>query len=144
MNSCTPRATRPRPHRGGGNVFPVRYAWMDAYLLGKNCAVKEYKPSWDATLYRLRGKIFALLFADKVKRPILNLKCDPYIAIEFMESYPHVQRGYHMNKLHWVSLYLDGRTPDEASRDLADISYDLVWHGLSAKLREQVRTGQCE
>jgi len=142
MDSCTSRIKQQRP-TAAGKVFPARYDWMDAYLQSKNCALKEYKPSWDATLYRLQGKIFALLFEDNLNRPILNLKCDPYIAIEFRESYPHVQRGYHMNKLHWVSLYLDGDTPDEVARDLADISYDLVLHGLSAKLRGQIKAGQC-
>lgn len=35
----------------------------------------------------------------------------------------------------WISLSMRGDTPEDVRRELMDISYDLVWQGLSGKIR---------
>lgn len=95
----------------------------------------ERKESWDAILYRLHGKIFALLLRNKADGPLLNLKCDPYLSLGYRARHDTVIPGWHMNKLHWISLRLSGRTPEDVCRELMDISYDLVKAGLPVKAR---------
>lgn len=117
-------------------TWPPAYRWMHDYALAKPEAVFEYKESWDAGLYRLYGKIFALLLRSKEYGVLLNLKCDPYTSLAFREQYRTVTPGWHMNKLHWVSLSLEGRTPEGACKELVNISYDLVKAGLPKALRD--------
>lgn len=120
----------------GRIAWPRAYRWLHQYALAKPGAVLEYKESWDAVLYRLFGKIFALLLRSKDYGVLLNLKCDPYMSLAFRERYRTVMPGWHMNKLHWVSLSLEGRTPEDACKKLVDISYDLVRAKLPKALRD--------
>ena len=117
-------------------TWPRRYRWLHEYALARPDAELEYKESWDAILYRLHGKIFALLLRHKTDGLLLNLKCDPYLSLAFRERHPAVTPGWHMNKLHWVSLRLKGNTPEDTCRELVDISYDLVRSGLPRIFRE--------
>ncbi len=119
-------------------AFPARYAWADAYMQAKPLAFRDYKASWKAVRYFVQDKIFALLFRDNKNRLILNLKCDPYLALYYRAEYSHVGPGYHMNKLHWNTVYLEGATPDDVVRELVDVSYRLVCAGLSKKAQEQI------
>lgn len=115
--------------------WPPRYRWLHEYALAKPLAVLERKESWDALLYRLHGKIFALLLRNRTGT-LLNLKCDPYLALDYRTRYPSVLPGWHMNKLHWISLSLAGTTPEDVCKELVDISYELVWQGLPKKIRQ--------
>lgn len=116
-------------------IWPSRYCLLEEYILSKPHAEFEYKETWDARLYRLESKIFALLLRNDQDGTLLNLKCDPYLSLVYREQHPAVQPGWHMNKLHWISLKLSGHTPDTVCKELVDISYDLIWQGLPAKVR---------
>ena len=116
-------------------TWPRHFRWLHEYALAKPDADLEFKESWDAMLYRLHGKIFALLLRNKADGTLLNLKCDPYLSLSFRERYPGVLPGWHMNKLHWISLRLDTQTPEAVCRELVDISYGLVREKLPRKLR---------
>lgn len=116
-------------------TWPPGYRWLHEYALAKPGALWDYKESWDAQRYFLHGKIFALLVRNKTGT-LLNLKCAPYLSLNYRERYPTVLPGWHMNKLHWISLFLKERTPEHICRELVDISYDLVWAGLPKKIRE--------
>ncbi len=117
-------------------TWPPRYRWLQEYLRMKPDAVEDYKESWDAWRYFVHGKIFALLVRNSDMGTLLNLKCDPYLSLDFRERHAAVLPGWHMNKLHWISLSLRGHTPENLCRELADISYDLVWKGLPKRIRE--------
>ena len=56
---------------------------------------------------------------------VLNLKCDPEL-IGFLRSRPGFLPAYHMNKIKWISVLLDGTVPEEEIRNLIDMSYDLT------------------
>jgi predicted DNA-binding protein (MmcQ/YjbR family) len=87
--------------------------------------VTEGLPFGDDTLvFKVSGKIFALtsLSGDLT----INLKCDPERAISLREEYPCIRPGYHMNKVHWNTIYVDGTLSDNKIRELIDHSYDLV------------------
>lgn len=70
-------------------------------------------------------KIF-ILFCSPDERSSINLKCEPGEA-EFLRSvYKEVIPGYHMNKTHWNTVYLDGDIPDEEIKSMINMSYELT------------------
>ena len=71
------------------------------------------------------SKWFAALL-DHNGRQMVNLKCDP-IESEFLQSvYQGVTPGYHMNKVHWISVYFGSDVPDELFRQLTMASFHLT------------------
>ena len=71
------------------------------------------------------GKWFAALL-DHDGRHMVNLKCDP-IESEFLQSvYQGVTPGYHMNKVHWISVYFGSDVSDELLRQLTLASFRLT------------------
>jgi len=126
-------------HRKSHTTWPPKYLWLHEYILAKPDAVADFKESWDALRYFVHGKIFALLVRNGTGT-LLNLKCDPYLSLVFRGQYATVLPGWHMNKLHWVSLSLMAPTPENVCRELVDISYDLVWKGLPKRIREGCST----
>ncbi|MDR2638660.1 MAG: MmcQ/YjbR family DNA-binding protein, partial [Helicobacteraceae bacterium] len=77
-------------------------------------AIKEYKPSWDSTLFRVGGKMFILVMHDETT-PMMNFKNDPFVNLHLREKYSDITAAYHMNKKHWNTLYYKRAT---ISRDL--------------------------
>lgn len=102
---------------------------MDVVSLREYCiskkSVTESFPFDDETLvFKVSGKIFALVSLEGDLT--INLKCDPSLALELRERYPAVTPGYHMNKVHWNTILLDGSIPDKEILKWVDHSYDLV------------------
>ncbi len=79
----------------------------------------------DTVVYTVRDKAFALTGLDS-ERPRVNLKCDPDYAVELREQYTGIIPGWHMNKKHWNTVYLDEDVKDKIIRELIDHSYDMV------------------
>ncbi len=102
---------------------------MDIESLRDYCISKENVteslPFGDDTLvFKRNGKIFALVNLEGDLS--INLKCDPALAIDLRERHPSVTPGYHMNKKHWNTIYIDGTIPDRDIFSWIDHSYDLV------------------
>ncbi|MBK7134266.1 MAG: MmcQ/YjbR family DNA-binding protein [Bacteroidales bacterium] len=102
---------------------------MDIESLRDHCialkGVEECFPFGDDTLvFKTGGKIFALVNLDGDLS--INLKCDPAFAIELRERYSSVIPGYHMNKKHWNTIYIDGTIPDKEILEWIDHSYGLI------------------
>ena len=116
-------------------VWPAQYQWLHGYALSMSGAELEYKPTWDALLYRLQGKIFALLLQSKQHGTLLNLKCHPYISLALQREYATIIPGWHMNKLHWISLVLEGDTPEDVCRQVVRDSYLLIHESLPRNRR---------
>ena len=86
-------------------------------------------------VFKGSGKIFALAGLDEFP-PRVNLKCDPERCIELRENYPEsIIPGYHMNKKHWNTVYIEGDLDLEFLKGLIDHSYELVFQSLPKKLR---------
>lgn len=77
-------------------------------------------------VFRIRQKIFMLLPLD-TEGAQCNLKCNPELAIEYRERFPHaVLPGYHMNKKHWNTVVVHPEITDSFIKEQIQNSYDLV------------------
>jgi predicted DNA-binding protein (MmcQ/YjbR family) len=88
-------------------------------------------------VYKVAGKIFAIFSAEE-EPPALSLKCEPVLAIELREEFEAVIPGYHLNKVHWNTVILDGTVPDRELKNMISHSYEQVVKGLPKALREGI------
>ncbi len=103
------------------------------YCLSKP-GVTESLPFGEETLvFKLKDKIFLLCGLKNPDR--FNVKCDPEKAISLREEYEEVQPGYHMNKTHWNTVYMNGRLNDTRLMEMIDHSYELIKRSLPANKR---------
>lgn len=104
------------------------------YLSSKPEATLEYPFGPEAEVFKVRGKMFALVMhKENVVR--VNLKCDPLEAIQLRDIFESVTQGYHMNKKHWNTVCLDGSIPSGEVERMIDSSYELVVRLLTRKER---------
>jgi len=103
-------------------------------LLAKPEAVEDYPFGPDAAVFKLHGKMFALLFRRHGQLQ-LNLKCDPEQAQMLRDVFAAVRPGYHMNKRHWNTVLLDGSLPEGEISRMLDHSYALIVRGLPRAVR---------
>jgi predicted DNA-binding protein (MmcQ/YjbR family) len=94
------------------------------YCISKKGATESFPFGEDTLVFKVNGKIFALVNLDGDLS--INLKCDPAFALELRERYPDVTAGYHMNKKHWNTVMLNGSVPDKEVFSWIDHSYDLI------------------
>lgn len=105
------------------------------YCIAKTAVTEEFPFDEVTLVFKVAGKMFALTGLDKDFS--INLKCDPERAIELREEHPAIQPGWHMNKKHWNTVYVDGSLKDDLLKELIDHSYELVVKSLSKKVREE-------
>lgn len=106
-------------------------------LLKKKKATEETPFGPEALVYKVMGKMFALIAWEKDPLDI-SLKCDPDFALILRDHYPAIKAGYHMNKKHWNTLTLDGSIPEKQVLDMIDDSYDLVVKKLKKADKEKL------
>lgn len=94
------------------------------YCISKRNVTEGFPFGDDTLVFKTEGRIFALVNLEGELS--INLKCDPALAIELRERYSSVIPGYHMNKKHWNTVYIDGSVPDKEVYSWIDHSYDLV------------------
>lgn len=83
--------------------------------------------------------MFAL--TDIVDAFSINIKCDPEKAIELREHYDCVRPGYHMNKMHWNTIIVDGTVSDALLREWIGHSYNLIVSSLNKSQRALLDEG---
>ena len=93
----------------------------------------------DVLVYKVEGKMFATLGIDEGDGfGRTNLKCDPDRSPELRREHAAIEPGYHMNKKHWNTVYVNGPVPQKLVRELIDHSYDLVFKSLPNAKRESL------
>lgn len=109
-----------------GSIPEQRRRWT-AFCLSYAGAYEDYPfdDQWTAIRCRGNDKTFAFLF-ERQGRLWINLKCAPEESDFLRRVYPSVQPAYHMNKVHWNSVILDGTVPDEDIYTMISHSYELV------------------
>jgi predicted DNA-binding protein (MmcQ/YjbR family) len=106
------------------------------YCLRKPHTTEDFPFDENVLVFRIGGKIYSLCDVNSFESA--NLKCDPERAVELRERYEGIVPGYHMNKVHWNTVSMNGSVPDSIIRELVDQSYDLIKASLSKKVREQL------
>ena len=70
-------------------------------------------------------KIFALI--DVLRGELqITLKCEPIRADFLRRTFKSVTPGYHMNKTHWNTVYVNGDVPKLELYGMLQESYDLT------------------
>lgn len=81
--------------------------------------------NWCVIRHKKNRKVFAWIF-DKDDYVWINVKCDPEWRDFWREAFDSVRPAYHLNKIHWNSIILDGSIPDEDICRMIRESYDLT------------------
>jgi predicted DNA-binding protein (MmcQ/YjbR family) len=110
---------------------------LRALCMGFTGAEETYPFSPEATVFKVRGKIFAIasLAADP---PRISLKCEPELAEQLRADHAAITPGYHLNKRHWNTVVADGSLPEGLLRDLVEDSYDLIVSALPERVRDDL------
>ena len=120
------------------------YLWLEEYLMAKMGAVSDYKAEWGWQRYTVGGKMFAATCKPGPEhrayagRELVSLKCDPMLSEIIQKQYPDILPGFYLDKRNWVSIFLDGETPDDLLRRLCDDSYSAVFGKLTKKLQREI------
>lgn len=118
-------------------LFAMNIEELREYCLSKKGVTESFPFDETTLVFKVMGKMFAL--TDTEDEFSINLKCDPEKAIELREKYPAVQPGYHMNKKHWNTIYIDGSLSDDILKTLIEDSYNLVVNTIHGKLKDQLK-----
>jgi len=110
---------------------------VHAYLMSKQGACKERPFDPETPVYKVMGKMFAILASEQSSIRI-TLKCDPDHGLILRDVYDAVTPGYHTNKRHWNTVTLDGTIPTDEIEEMIDESYDLVVAGLTRAARREL------
>ena len=98
--------------------------WID-YLLAKPCSEDSYPFGPEAQVFKVFGKMFALIGFRNEKLTI-TIKASPENVTFLSEEFSCIERGYHMNKKHWITVILSEEISVGMLEDWIDCSYDLV------------------
>lgn len=116
----------------------MTYNELKSFLLEYPGATLSFPFDDKTAVFKVGGKIFALvsLGLDPLR---INLKCDPQDAQALRFQFSAIQPGYHMNKEHWNSVYLDGSLETSFVKDLIADSYRLIVQSLSKKKQQDLQ-----
>jgi len=106
------------------------------YCLAKNGVTEEFPFNEIALVFKVMGKMFALIDVEKFES--ISLKCDPERGVELREQYSGINYAYHFSKKHWIGVATDGSVPEPLMYELIDHSYGLVVSKLPKKLKEKL------
>ena len=108
------------------------------YCLGKKCSTEEFPFDKDTLVFKVKGKIFAMVPLRKWEQgeDTITLKCNPDRTIELRERYGSIYAGPYVSNKHWntIDLY-KGELSAELVKELIEHSYDSVVKGLPKKLK---------
>ena len=89
---------------------------------------------WFALVMDVQGDKVGLSGTDYVD--VINLKVDDMFFRDMIIQEDGIMPAYHMNKMHWISVRLDGTVPEDRVFSLIDMSYLAT---ASAKKKEKIR-----
>lgn len=110
------------------------------YCLAKKGVTEHFPFDEDTLVFKVGGKMFALSSLTQWEKgeASVNLKCDPDRALELRAQYEAIEAGYHMSKVHWNTVTVDGDVPEKLLRELIEHSYELVFKSLTKKLQAEI------
>lgn len=110
------------------------------YCLSKKGVTQHFPFDKDTLVFKVGGKIFALSSLNQWEKgiPSVNLKCNPDYALELRAQYGDVQPAFHMSKVHWNTVVINGEVPDKFVKELIDDSYILVFKSLTKNTQNEI------
>lgn len=110
------------------------------YCLSKRGVSEHFPFDEDILVFKVGGKIFALssLLQWEKNEPSVNLKCDPERAQELRAEYDEIKPGFHMSKVHWNTIAINGNLSTAFMKELIDHSYELVFKSLTKKIQNEI------
>ena len=81
--------------------------------------------NWCVIRHKKNKKVFAWIF-DKDGYVWVNVKCNVEWRDFWRNTFESVVPAYHLNKMHWNSIILDGTIPIEDIKRMIGESYDLT------------------
>lgn len=115
----------------------MNFEQIRKYLLSKSETTEELPFGPDALVFKVVGKMFALIAWDE--NPIyISMKCDPDRAVALRNTYLAIKPAYHFNKIHWNMVYVDGTLADDQIFELIDHSYELVVKKMKKADRDRI------
>lgn len=105
---------------------------IEDFFLSLKGAILTYPFDEETRVYKVEGKMFGLI--NEVDGKIrVNLKGVPDDNIALRNMFEFIEPGYHMNKQHWNSLYLDGNQEEDLVFRLIEESYNIIVSKLPKK-----------
>lgn len=89
---------------------------------------------WFALVMDVPGDKVGVASSDYVD--VINLKVDDLFFRDMIIQDAGIMPAYHMNKMHWITVLLNGTVPQERVFDLIDMSFLAT---ASAKKKEKLR-----
>jgi len=122
---------------------PVKSALMNieelrAYCLSLKGVTEDFPFDENTLVFKVVGKMFCM--TDLEGDLSINVKNEPEKNIELREEYPAIKSGYHMSKIHWNTVDIDGSIPDDFIKNLIDESYDLVVMKLKRQEQQKLKS----
>lgn len=112
------------------------------YCLKKKSVTEHFPFDEDVLVFKVSDKMFLLtsLKSWEQVEASINIKCDPYYALELRANYESVEPGYHMSKKHWNTIRLyKGELEMSFVKELIDDSYNLIVNSLPKKRRDSLQ-----
>ncbi|AUJ37328.1 TPA: MmcQ/YjbR family DNA-binding protein [Vibrio vulnificus] len=98
---------------------------LEAYLDTFACSESSFPFGPEALVFKVKDKMFAIL-ASREGREYITLKAKPEDGEVLTSQFDSITPGYHTNKRHWITVYLNGDVESGLIEDLCQRSYQLV------------------
>jgi len=115
----------------------MKYSDLLMYLRAKPAATESFPFYPDVPVLKVKDKVFAIA-SMKENRAQVNLKCDPDWSEALRMMFDGVKPGYHMNKRHWNTVFLEEDVPGFEIERMIDHSFALVVKGLKKSQRSDL------
>lgn len=96
------------------------YPWFD---LPEHAVLRHSNGKWYGIIMNITRDKLGLNSNEKID--ILVCKCDPMMR-ELLLSEKGFYPAYHMNKVHWITLLLDGSVKTDLAYHVLDLSHQIV------------------
>lgn len=110
------------------------------FCLAKKGVTEHFPFDENTLVFKVGAKVFALSSLKQWENgnPSVNLKCDPERALELRAEYEAVEPGYHMSKVHWNTVSINGDVSDKMICELITDSYNLILKSLTKKIQLEI------
>lgn len=110
------------------------------FCLSKKAVTEHFPFDEDTLVFKVGGKMFCLASLQDWENgnPSISVKCDPNYADELRVLFESVTPGFHSNKKHWNTVFINKEIQDKKIVHFINHSYELVVAGLPKKIRQDI------